>query len=150
VHLISFTTTNFISYLTTVCIHFITNGSRDDGMNAAENEALGLTFVENSILIDEDNMAKNLDPITNISSMPPFHLTGMNIYADAMRELDRIREAHKTLAPTGCTPDFCLSVWKSSACQRASSWTRPTTGRNSARSSRLPPGVAGTSCDQER
>jgi nitric oxide synthase oxygenase domain/subunit len=40
--------------------------------------------------------------------LPPC-LTGMKIYSEAQREMERIRGAHRTLAPTGCTPDFCQS-----------------------------------------
>jgi nitric oxide synthase oxygenase domain/subunit len=38
---------------------------------------------------------------------PP--LTGTKIYGEAQKEVERIRTAHRTLAPTGCTPDFCQS-----------------------------------------
>ena len=40
------------------------------------------------------------------NNMPPC-LSGMRIYSEARSELDRIRHAHPTLAPTGCTPQFC-------------------------------------------
>ena len=40
---------------------------------------------------------------------PQCPFTGMNIYAKAQGEFARIRNAHRTLAPTGCTPDFCQS-----------------------------------------
>jgi nitric oxide synthase oxygenase domain/subunit len=33
----------------------------------------------------------------------------MKIYAQAKTELDHIRKSHRTLAPTGCTPEFCQS-----------------------------------------
>lgn len=41
--------------------------------------------------------------------VPRCPLTGMNIYTEAQKEFARIRTAHRTLAPTGCTPDFCQS-----------------------------------------
>lgn len=40
---------------------------------------------------------------------PQCPFTGMNIYTGAQEEFARIRTAHRTLAPTGCTPDFCQS-----------------------------------------
>jgi nitric oxide synthase oxygenase domain/subunit len=47
-------------------------------------------------------------PLSAGSLSPPC-LAGMKIYAQAQTEFDRIRNAHRTLAPTGCTKDFCQS-----------------------------------------
>ncbi|KAL8942509.1 MAG: hypothetical protein Q9216_001610 [Gyalolechia sp. 2 TL-2023] len=41
--------------------------------------------------------------------VPPCPFTGTKIYTEAQKECDTIRTAHRTLAPTGCTPDFCQS-----------------------------------------
>lgn len=46
---------------------------------------------------------------THDSSIPPQCLAGMKIYAEAQQEFELIRKAHRTLAPTGCTPEFCQS-----------------------------------------
>jgi nitric oxide synthase oxygenase domain/subunit len=43
------------------------------------------------------------------SSAPRMCPTGMKIYANAQKEMEVIQKAHRTLAPTGCTPDFCQS-----------------------------------------
>jgi nitric oxide synthase oxygenase domain/subunit len=54
----------------------------------------------------------DLDKLHVTAGSCPFRpppLTGMNIYAEAQKEVKRIRSAHRTLAPTGCTPDFCQS-----------------------------------------
>jgi nitric oxide synthase oxygenase domain/subunit len=50
-----------------------------------------------------------LGGVSNDSSIPPPCLAGMKIYAEAQKEFERIRKAHRTLAPTGCTPEFCQS-----------------------------------------
>jgi nitric oxide synthase oxygenase domain/subunit len=55
---------------------------------------------------------EDLDKAHGTTGACPFRtppLTGMNIYGKAQKELERIRNAHRTLAPTGCTPDFCQS-----------------------------------------
>jgi nitric oxide synthase oxygenase domain/subunit len=49
------------------------------------------------------------EPIMVTSTIPPPCLAGMKIYAEARDEFERIRKAHRTLAPTGCTTDFCQS-----------------------------------------
>ena len=43
------------------------------------------------------------------TTAPQCPFTGTKIYTRAQQECDRIRSAHRTLAPTGCTPDFCQS-----------------------------------------
>ena len=43
------------------------------------------------------------------TAQPPPCLSGMRIYEEAQQELTRIRDAHRTLAPTGCTGEFCQS-----------------------------------------
>ncbi|KAL9630487.1 MAG: hypothetical protein Q9204_004698, partial [Flavoplaca sp. TL-2023a] len=40
---------------------------------------------------------------------PQCPFTGMKIYNQAKKECDLIRSTYRTLAPTGCTPDFCQS-----------------------------------------
>jgi nitric oxide synthase oxygenase domain/subunit len=52
---------------------------------------------------------KHHHPTMNGNSLPPPCLAGMKIYAGAKDEFERIRNAHRTLAPTGCTKDFCQS-----------------------------------------
>jgi nitric oxide synthase oxygenase domain/subunit len=55
---------------------------------------------------------KDLDEAHDTAGVCPFRpppLNGMKIYAEAKTELELIRSAHRTLAPTGCTPDFCQS-----------------------------------------
>ncbi|KAL8964017.1 MAG: hypothetical protein Q9183_004771, partial [Haloplaca sp. 2 TL-2023] len=42
-------------------------------------------------------------------SAPKCPFTGTKIYSQAQKECDLIKNAHRTLAPTGCTPDFCQS-----------------------------------------
>ncbi|KAK5078670.1 hypothetical protein LTR64_002914 [Lithohypha guttulata] len=39
----------------------------------------------------------------------PSCLAGIKIYRQAQEEYSLIKKAHRTLAPTGCTPDFCQS-----------------------------------------
>ena len=61
-------------------------------------------------IVHQDQRTKSL---SEPSSGPPFSappcLAGMKIYAQAQDEFDRIRKAHRTMAPTGCTPQFCQS-----------------------------------------
>jgi nitric oxide synthase oxygenase domain/subunit len=51
----------------------------------------------------------HLFPQMSNETIPPPCLAGMKIYAEAQQEFERIRKAHRTLAPTGCTPEFCQS-----------------------------------------
>ncbi|KAL8951351.1 MAG: hypothetical protein Q9222_002670 [Ikaeria aurantiellina] len=53
---------------------------------------------------------KATDGLLEASALAPqCPLTGTKIYTEALTEYDGIRSAHRTLAPTGCTPDFCQS-----------------------------------------
>ncbi|KAF2670075.1 hypothetical protein BT63DRAFT_424035 [Microthyrium microscopicum] len=57
------------------------------------------------------------------NSLPPPCAAGMKVYKEAQKEFDRIRNSHRTLAPTGCTPEFCQSG-------RMVSTNEPRVGRN--------------------
>jgi nitric oxide synthase oxygenase domain/subunit len=63
------------------------------------------SVIENS----GDFVPQMLKGVSHDSSIPPQCLAGMKIYAEAQQEFERIRKAHRTLAPTGCTPEFCQS-----------------------------------------
>jgi nitric oxide synthase oxygenase domain/subunit len=62
------------------------------------------TMNVNGIRKDEASILSNGTPF-----VPPPCPIGKKIYAAAHEEFERIRTAHRTLAPTGCTAEFCQS-----------------------------------------
>ena len=49
-----------------------------------------------------------MSPIAiNGDKIPAHCLAGIKIYTEAQQEYELIKKTHHTLAPTGCTPDFC-------------------------------------------
>ncbi|KIV99280.1 uncharacterized protein PV09_09048 [Verruconis gallopava] len=87
-------------------------GSETSSLTSSKTSVgFGLTEVDSRSETDRDLKLSDhyvAEAMDGDGGRPPC-LAGIKIYAKAQQEFERIRQAHRTLAPTGCTPQFCQS-----------------------------------------